>query len=489
MSVGTEARELHRVLASGVSTERAFLALYRFLANSPSGSFGWMGTEGLPVDGVACDRQIVAWAAELRRSLDDEVPIAEPTRICEIGALLEEVARSNQISPNQSQGLVIALRVLDAAFRGVHVAEVGLTSDSVGLMRLRSNLRLGKPLFKRGSLQVFPKPRRTHVPDRRGQPGISQLLDVLTVVDVPQQIKASYQLILDGVPPASRGFERIGILPTIQHFNELHWTCEGDARYSIAESAAAEAQVHPRVSSALKLLLDANAEVVLMPELVSGPRMHDLVTGVLKSRMRVGESTPVLLVAGTAMLNDSEGKPRNRARVLDAYGDVAWEQDKMHAYRFTGTDQDKAGNPLGADAVDRHELIAVEPRTLVVVDLSGHQRVVLLTCEDFNQDEPHRNVIASFEATTILVPIMAGKRDSEDVGWVNEAAMRYVRHPGAASIVANSGTLLQTDAEREQWWQFGHIRASPQVSSAWEALRERPGGPVLAWIARMSRVI
>ncbi len=363
-----------------------------------------------------------------------------------------------------------------------------MTNDFPGLVRLRTNLRKGQPLFGHGSLSVYPKPMRLFSPECRGQSSLSELLDVLTVVHPTPHLRLDHYTVPYVGEPGADGFRNIGIVPAIRNSSELVWKRESNDRYSVWELPQTEA-IHVRIREALDLLLHMGADLVLLPELVAGPELVGMLSTYLAQRSSARLPTPLLLLAGTQMVSDGDGPRRNRAIILDGAGTEVWSQDKMHAYCFTAAAQGETGHPLGVDElVDRHEDIAVEPRVLVVVDLSPSQRLVVLTCEDFIQEQPHRSMVVDICATTLLVPIMAPKRgEPPSQGWITDAAMNYVRRPGATSVVANSGALILGGEEAMQAWQFAEIRSSPRLTSVWEPVMSPTGGPPVAWLARLDR--
>ena len=489
MAVADDARELHDLLHAGVTSATAFLAVYRFIDSTDSGRFGWLRLGEQVIYGPECDSLIVDWRTRLRESVDSD-SLFDGLEVAGLGATLDAIAASGTISRENSKDLVVALRVLDAAFRGVHIAEVSSSIDSLGFVRLRTRLRKGEPLFEGGELKVYPKPKRLAQVEVRGQARLSDLLDVLTVLRVSPHLRVVYDSMFGAAIHGPEGFQKIGLVPTIHVASELAWSHELNHRYSIRESAAMQDAVHTRVRSALDLLLANGADLILLPELVSGPELVTMLKDYLRDRQLAGQPNPALVLAGTQMADD-DGLKRNRAVVLDSWGDVAWHQDKMHAYCFTADEQVKARLPLGNDdLVDRLEDIDLEPRVLTVVDLSPSQRVVVLTCEDFAQDLPHRSAVSDICATTLLVPIMAVGRESHRVqGWITDAAMNYVRHPGATSIVANSAALVEWRGTLDEWWNFGEIRSSPRLNVAWEGLVDVPGTPPIAWLATLARMV
>lgn len=489
MTIADEADQLLALLRAGLRAEDAFLALYSFIDTAPSGRFGWFPLGDGEVFGVECDGQIRQWSTALRASISQGLPVPELEKLSNLDFVLGAIVKNGVISPSDSKSLVIALRTLDSAFAGVNVADSLIDTDNPGLVRLRQNLWKGRPLFHSATLRAYPKPMRQSAPERRGQSRLTELLDVLTVVRNNEHLEVEVRVATSVQKIGHEGYRCIGIIPAINHSSELKWAQEPNDRYSIEEHADAAA-VHARVRAALEALIAGGAQIVVLPELVSGEALIRMLKSYLCEQAGKGRPTPALLLAGTYMAKSGDDPfRRNRAIVLDGEGNELWRQDKMHAYRFSAWDQAKTGHPLGQDKlVDRDEDICLEPRRLVVVDVAPSQRLVVLTCEDFLQDDPHRPAIADLFVTTLLVPIMAPARaEPPNQGWVRDAAMNYVRHPGATSVVANSGTLLMTEGEQCQWWQLGDVLSAPRVTPVWEPIAAPEGGPPMAWLVKLDR--
>lgn len=486
MALADDARSLRDFLNRGAAVPDAFMLLFHFIENSPNGRFGWLGLGEAAVSGRDFAQEVGRWRDEVRERIGSSTPFFSYLAIAHLGEVLSEIVASGAISRKSSKSLVIALRVLDSAFLGVHPAEVDPMSDALGFVALRTRVRMERPLFEYRDLRAYPKPRRVGQFNPRGQGRLTELLANLVVVAAGPQLQIVNKMVFDRGTPGPQGFRRFGVVPTISEHGELKWTKEENSRYSVGESPLSKAVVHRRVSEAIGLLVAHEAELVLMPELVSSPELTQLVSDELFARDRDGQRNPHFVLAGTHLAADPDGTVRNRALILDSRGNIAWQQDKLNAYRFTAEDQTKAGNPLGEDdLVDRIEAIDIEPRTLFVVDVSPTQRIVILTCEDFAAADPHRSAVADIAATTILVPIMSGERSGEGEGWINDAAMNYVKRPGATCVIANSGALLGSN---RQGWQYGHVVATTRVvQGLWTPLPD-DSSPI-AWLADVGQTV
>lgn len=489
MSVAERATELAELLRAGMEPAQLFLRLYGFIDNLPNGRFGWFSLGPSAVHGVECDSKIRDFSGVARQCIVDDTQLPDAIAFSGLGAVLDSIVVDGVVTDQHSRDLVIALRVLDSAFRGIHSADSPVGFDSDAVLNLRTNLRLGLPLLAWGDLQAYPKPQRVQQPEIRGQSSLNELLDILTVISVSPHLQISYKVQFAHAAPGADGFKRVGIIPTVFEAHELLWTKGANSTYRVQEHVDHEAGIRRRVLGALGELVARNADLVLIPELVSGPKLLSAISEYLNARAVVGRWNPCLLLAGTMLVNATDGTKRNRAVVLNGTGSQAWIQDKLHAYCFTAGEQARCGFPLGdAGVVDCHEEISVEPRSVAITDISPSQRVVVLTCEDFIQVFPHRPLLIELGVTTVLVPIMAGGRAAPPAeGWVSEGAMQFVRHPGSASVMANSGTLVGPPAEYSHWWNFSEIRASPRVTIRWEEIRV--DGEIQGWLAHLDRPV
>jgi predicted amidohydrolase len=482
MEVPDDARRLLTVMSADIHVEDALMHLYAFIAETPNASFGWLHFGSDAVHGVHRGAQVHLWRSTLRRCIGERSKVRGLTGIAGLGGALSRIAASGYVSDEDSRSLVTALLVLDDSFDGVHVGEVLADYDEEGFVELRSRLRNGRPLFAMGSYSALPRPRRAIPFVPRGQGIVAELLRNLAIVKEKPPLTVRNSIMFHGSDRPVRGFDRIGIIPTINEHAELEWIKDGPQRYRVDECLAAKQVVRDRVRAGLNLLCDAGVDLILMPELVSSTALTELVGLELRTRSDIGKATPYLVLAGTSFVL-SDGRTRNRATLFNGRGDVVWVQDKMHAYTFTVREQAESGHPLGqADLADRCEAMDPEPRTLHLVDLSATQRVAVLTCEDFIQPEPHQSVVAEAATTLILVPIMSGRRESSAVGWIHDGALNYARRPGATSVIANSGTLLNGPGEG---WQYGHVVAEPRVSADWQQLP--PDGKAVAWLTQVAK--
>ncbi len=463
-----------------------FLTLFEFIEQTPGASLRWFGTDPDALERLPFNAALKTWSAPLREHALGNIAFANVLDIAGLGIALDQIYAAGEVSNETSLALITALLVIEHAYRGLHPAEIS-PDDSMHFVELRTRLRQLQSLFDHERFHVITRPRRTFARIGRGQANLNSFLRHLVVVEPPNDFELEYSCYFPMRGRARSGFRRIGIVPTIAHAGELTWACEGDNRYTVEVSAAARTAVGARVLAALEELGRRKTDLVVLPELVGADWLDQVIEEWMGSA-RPDDERPTLVVAGTRMTVDSAGQIRNKAHMLAGNGELIWTQDKLHAYTFTEIEQRSANCPLGHDDIrHRTEAIAVDPRKLTIVDLSSSQRVVVLICEDFAQEDPHAASIRALQATMLLVPVMAGGREREDQTWLHRRGMDYVQQPGAASVVANSGALVLTD--RDVAASYSQVLADPRVRGAWVPIQVA-GEPIpIAWFIDLDRPV
>lgn len=487
MAIRTRIEELRQRLSkSDLRLWQTFFLLYEFVDETSGAALGWFGVDPDALERVPFTTMLSTWSKELREHALVDMAFPRILEIADLGAALSAAHAADSVSPATSLQFVSALLVIEHAYRGLHPAEVS-DDDTMHFAELRTKLRKGEPLFPHERLRVYTRPRRTAGRIGRGQPDLNSLLRHLVVAKPPANLQLTYACYFPLSARARGGFRRIGIVPTVTRASELQWTRDGDNRYSVEIKPTASAAISTRVQTALAELVSRGADLVVLPELVGAEWLEQFIADWM-SMQPSHVQLPALVVAGTRLAHDEDGRVRNRAHVLGAKGELAWTQDKLHAYTFRAEDQHQANCPLGTvDLCHRTEAIAVDPRTLTIMDLSSSQRVVLLTCEDFAQEEPHTASIRALQATLVLVPVMAPGRAQEDQTWLHRRGMDYVQQPGAASVIANSGALVLTHQGASA--SYAQVLADPRVHGDWEMI-SCPGEPVpMAWFIDLDRGI
>ena len=485
MTVSQDASRLLEYLTAPVEVGVALLELFQFCASHREACWGWLPLGDEQIQGYALDKVIGRARATLRDAFLENRAIENVADLVGASSSLRAIAGTDRVSAENSAEIVRGLLVIDDALRGLHPARVVAASDSMAAARLRGRLREGKPLAIIDQFALYPRPLGVKASER-GQGDAGMLLKHVAIMRRVADFDVRLAVHLQSELADQTQFERVGVVPVIHDHKELAWQSVGASRYRIDEDASTADLIKSRVDRALNEMASQATQLVLMPELVSGPALRAAVSARLSDRSMRGEAVPVITLCGTSLEN-VQTTTRNQAAILDAEGDVLWTQNKLHAYRFLAADQSRLGFPLGANPNDRQEAIDVTPSALAVVDLSANIRVVVLICEDLIQAPPHAVAIQQMGVTTVLAPIMDRTPDFiphtsvPDLAWLKDGALAYIRHPGASTFIANSGTLVATN--RDQHWSYAHAFTTPRCNNQWRPVAaEEPADPPVGWI-------
>ncbi len=489
MTVSQDAIRLLEHLTNPIEVGVALLEVFHFCDSHRAACWGWLPLGDAQVEGYALDKVVGRARSTLRDAFLENRAIADVADVIGARSSLNAIAGSGTISAENSAEIVRGMRALDDALRGFHPARVAGSSDSMAAARLRGQLRNGRPLAKNNRYALYPRPLSAKPPER-GQGDAGLLLNHVAVMRLVADFDVRLVVHLQDQLIDQAQFNRVGVVPVIHDHKELAWQSVGESRYRVDEVAASGAAIKNRVEHALSEMATQAAQLILMPELVSGPALRAVVATHLGERSRRGELVPVITLCGTSLEN-VQGTTRNQAAILDWEGDVLWTQNKLHAYRFSAADQGRLGFPLGENPKDRQEAIDVAPSALIVVDLSANIRIVVLICEDLIQVQPHAAAIQQMGVTTVLSPIMDKTPDlipntlAPDLAWLKDGALSYIRHPGASTFIANSGTLVLDN--RDQHWSYAHAFTVPRCKNEWRPVAAvEPALPPVGWILDLS---
>ena len=485
MTVSQDASRLLAYLTAPAEIGVALLELFQFCASHREACWGWLPLGDEQIEGYALDKVIGRARSTLRDAFLENRAITEVADLVGVSSSLRAIAGTGRVSAENSAEIVRGLLAIDDALRGLHPARAVAASDSMAAARLRGQLRQGKPLAVIEQFALYPRPLSVKASERgQGDPGM--LLKHVAIMRRVADFDVRLVVHLQSELADQTQFERVGVVPVIHHHTELAWQSVGASRYRVDEDVSTSDLIKNRVDRALNEMAAQATQLVLMPELVSGPVLRAAVAASLSDRFMRGEAVPVITLCGTSLEN-VQATTRNQATILDAEGDVLWTQNKLHAYRFLATDQSRLGFPLGANPNDRQEAIDVTPSALAIVDLSANIRMVVLICEDLIQTPPHTIAIQQMGVTTVLAPIMDRTPDFipstsvPDLAWLKDGALAYIRHPGASTFIANSGALVVQN--HHEHWSYAHAFTTPRCTNHWRSIAaEEATDPPVGWV-------
>ena len=243
--------------------------------------------------------------------------------------------------------------------------------------------------------------------------------------------------------PADRT-DHVGLAPIAEDRDDLAFLTSARGRAAsrrpYLDTVPAAPLLGDRIGVAVGCMLDGGAGLVVLPELVTSAAAVDDLKAMLRGR--VPGATPALILAGTGPSRDvaASGRPYNETSILTAEGRLLFSQRKLNLFNMKAARM--AGCGIGrADGCDdnAHMEDAAAGEELVICDLHGLGRVMVLICEDLEQQRPGGDVAISVRPDWILTPVLDV---SQTVGrWTHARAIEIGRKTGSRVVVSCSATL------------------------------------------------
>jgi hypothetical protein len=229
---------------------------------------------------------------------------------------------------------------------------------------------------------------------------------------------------------------RLGFVPLAESAEDLRFTPRmlNDRPFLDVEPRD-EAALADRARAAVGKLNAEGVKVALFPELCVSPAIRAAIRDALPS-----DGSLELLVLGSGASADTDGKGRkyNECVVLNGSGEELWSQRKMNGYHMDSTNMEKYGVTAVVAGADHREW-TVSDKHMVIVDTTDGRRIVVLICEDLNQDKPSRLATRLLRPDWIFSPVLDG---SLNVGrWTQRRGWDLSYEFGSRVVVSNSMTL------------------------------------------------
>jgi hypothetical protein len=250
------------------------------------------------------------------------------------------------------------------------------------------------------------------------------------------------------VPPDRA--ERVGLAPIAEDRDDLSFEPSVRVERPYLDTLPSEPLLSDRIAVQVPELLDKGAGLVVLPELIAGPGSLARLQAALRGRG--GSATPALILAGTGPTADicpDSGRPFNEASLITADGKVLYRQRKLHLFNMGAKRmRDCAITPASGYGAHNHMEDAAPGQELVVCDILGLGRVVVLICEDLEQLYPGATVTQELRPDWILTPVLD---ISQTVGrWTHARAIEIGRRSLSRVVVSCSATLGVRMAKAER---------------------------------------
>lgn len=241
-----------------------------------------------------------------------------------------------------------------------------------------------------------------------------------------------------GVPlgtSAKPGAERVGFVPVAEGPGDLLRTVSNGGPSQMLDIRSAPTfDGGGRLLAALAAI--GEADIAVAPELTIGQRCEQR----LRSGLQASSSGfPRLLLAGSGLVEaPGAAAAFNEARVLNAKGAVLWRQRKVWPFGMQRTRAEgyRLVNPGGSELLMEKIEAGDE---IVVADVDGLGRCVVLICQDFQCTRAVEDIIDDYQPDWVFVPVLdPGIRAG---GWAHSRAFELSGRSQARFIVSSSLTM------------------------------------------------
>jgi hypothetical protein len=178
-----------------------------------------------------------------------------------------------------------------------------------------------------------------------------------------------------------------------------------------------------------------SADIAFAPELVVSEAHADL----LASGLRSLPDLPRLIVAGSGQTRELsvDGQRWNEARILNRWGGDLWRQRKIWPAGLGAARAAQYG--LSDPSPNLHMEDTAEGDTIVIADIDGMGRCVVLICQDVEASSLAESLILHFQPDWIFVPVLdAGVETGR---WAHQRAFSLSGISNARFIVVSSTAL------------------------------------------------
>jgi predicted amidohydrolase len=189
----------------------------------------------------------------------------------------------------------------------------------------------------------------------------------------------------------------------------------------------------------------SGAMVGLLPEEALSGSLLAIWKRRLAETYAAAHSRLALIIAGTGPVTAGDGRPVNRAVVLDRTGQELWSQDKLCDYTLDEATVTLWNLPSMGTG-DLQEYITLGNQLVVAETTFG--RVAILICEDLQRCDSRRVVPRDLGVSHLLVPVFDAPLGAHR--WQRFAAENHLKWTGSRVVVSNSRVV-------------GHLQGGPAL--------------------------
>jgi predicted amidohydrolase len=236
----------------------------------------------------------------------------------------------------------------------------------------------------------------------------------------------------------------VACVPMADDFRELAISRRNPAFYEIGANDTPA--MRKRIETLLPRLDSCGAQIAVLPELTTTPKLVELWSAIIAANPRPPSSKLRWLFAGTGAFPSGNREPFNRATLLSRRGGTTIAtQDKRFPFVLTDTQigewkLERLGDGPLAELIERGKKFHLLESTL--------GRLVVLICEDLGRSFDTGPDVRALGVSHIVAPVFS--KPVVQYFWEHQRARDYVAHGGVTTIVANSVAVGREQQRRSK---------------------------------------
>ncbi|CAN7770793.1 hypothetical protein LJR245_007524 [Rhizobium leguminosarum] len=410
------------------------------------------------VEPYEAEATLAPWSGRHAAEFGRLVELLEAGSTAEVPAMVTDylarrpVAFSCEVDAPQERAFVVMCALDQAAMRIHPSIKTRLPGRSSAGGQMLAAMRAERTMtgaYAELSHKGFVLPKGLLMPGKERTKGLEQsgvaLAHQFSFLSFVPALQKNFRLRPMAPPPSQiyvseDAAQKVGLAPIAEDRDDLEFSVSDRRHRAFLDTVPHAAITDARIENEVSALLDKGAGLVVLPELVA---TSSAVVGLAEALRRAARSSHSVVLMGSGPSEErSKGldRPFNEAVVMTGAGEVLFRQRKLNAFNMAAPRMKQCALPR-ADGHDdeSHMEDCATGSELVLCDILGLGRVMVLICEDLEQQTPGGDIALHAQPDWILTPVL-------DVGlvfgrWEYRRAVEIGRKTGSRVVVSCSATL------------------------------------------------
>lgn len=250
--------------------------------------------------------------------------------------------------------------------------------------------------------------------------------------------------------------QRVGLAPIAEDHDDLAFSASERNKRAFLDTVPGSVKLEERIRETVLSMLGDGAGLIVLPELVTSHQAIDDLSEILR-RSPISQSAAILVGSGPSSEKDQGlDRPYNEAVILSGTGEELFRQRKLNPFNMNWQRMKDCQLERAAGHEEHfHMEDCAVGNELVVCDIHGLGRIVVLICEDLEQQVPGGNVCLHVLPDWILTPVLDVQLDFGR--WEHRRAMEVSRKTLSRVVISCSASLQVRALGKEKLAEAGKI--------------------------------